>query len=185
MAQSRVTCVVWLPFILIQAIESLTQNGINPNLISSLMHSSSAGPRNDKFSSDSMNRIRTRPMHTKPQFEIDEKQKIEFNLAAYAIVLPMSAAFSTLECAWSEQYATRRAFISESCSPGVRSWKRRIACVRPANKHTSVASDAVVCSTPPPLLLPPMCKKSSGNPIILPSQFMTIVSSSVQAGDDA
>lgn len=39
--------------------------------------------------------------------------------------------------------------------------------------------------TPPPELSFFNLKKSSGNPIIFPNQFITIVSSSVQAGDDA
>ena len=39
--------------------------------------------------------------------------------------------------------------------------------------------------TPPPGLSGRMCRKSSGKPIIFPSQFMTIVSSSVQTGLEA
>lgn len=126
--------------------------------MSSWMASRNASPRRLSLSSDSMYRIRTNPI---------------------------SAAFSTLECAWSEQYATSLALISESWNPGVCSWKRRMACVRPANKHTNVDSLAVVWMTPPPSLAPPICKNASGNPIILPSQFMTSISSSVHAGDDA
>lgn len=39
--------------------------------------------------------------------------------------------------------------------------------------------------TPPPRLVLLKCRKSSGRPIIFPSQFITIISSSVQAGDEA
>jgi len=38
------------------------------------------------------------------------------------------------------------------------------------------------CITPPPIVCLLLCKKSEGNPIIFPSQSITIVSSSVQAG---
>lgn len=44
------------------AFAKLTQNGIKPSLMSSLIASSRAAPRNAKFSSDSINRIRTKPM---------------------------------------------------------------------------------------------------------------------------
>ena len=39
--------------------------------------------------------------------------------------------------------------------------------------------------TPPPMVCSLLCKKSDGSPIILPSQSMTMVSNSVQAGLDA
>ena len=61
----------------------------------------------------------------------------------------------------------------------------RMASVRPARRQTKVDSLAVVWMTPPPSLLEAECRKSSGRPIILPSQSITITSSSVQAGLDA
>ena len=50
---------------------------------------------------------------------------------------------------------------------------------------TKVASEQVVWITPPPGLWGLVCRNSSGRPIILPSQSITIVSSSVQAGLEA
>ena len=60
-----------------------------------------------------------------------------------------------------------------------------MASVRPARRQTKVDSLAVVWMTPPPSLLEAECRKSSGRPIILPNQSITITSSSVQAGLDA
>lgn len=85
---------------------------------------------------------------------------------------------------WSEQYATSRELISVAKRSGSFSCTSLIALVLAASKHTSVASDAVVWMTPPPEP-PGRCKKSSGSPIILPNQFMTIVSNSVHAGLEA
>ena len=60
-----------------------------------------------------------------------------------------------------------------------------MASVLPAKRQTKVASLAVVWMTPPPGVFGLRCKKSSGSPIIIPSQSMTMVSSSVQAGLEA
>lgn len=49
----------------------------------------------------------------------------------------------------------------------------------------TVVSSVLTCMTPPPVLLMRVCRNSSGRPIIFPSQFITTVSSSVQAGLDA
>jgi hypothetical protein len=43
----------------------------------------------------------------------------------------------------------------------------------------------LTCMTPPPALFTLVCRNSSGRPIIFPNQFITTVSSSVQAGLDA
>lgn len=86
---------------------------------------------------------------------------------------------------WSEQYATRRELISAGKRSGSFCCTSLMARVLAASKQTRVASDAVVCITPPPPDPPGRCRNSSGKPIIFPSQFITIVSSSVHAGLEA
>lgn len=163
----------------------LTKKGTSPFCLSNWMASLSLSPRRLNLSSLSMYLILTSPM---------------------------SPAFSTDEWAWSEQYATKRLLISASSMSGYSFWYLNnrdydlwprnnfivlsifssflllyllIASVLPANKHTNVDSEAVVWMTPPPGLLAFEWRKSSGSPIIWPSQSITMVSSSVHAGLEA
>ena len=71
---------------------------------------------------------------------------------------------------------------SSNISPIDRFWRKTQLCMADA---PVCGASPVTCITPPPIVCLLLWRKTEGSPISLPSQSMTIVSSSVHAGLDA